>query len=124
MSNGQTSASFQLSGKCPASNDLFTIEVMTGSGTSHLLTKWEGMGSSGQVLNTEFWISDLTSLSDKVLKADKVGIAILLLLTVIDATGTVKFVILASICLRMVSTFDTKIFSQIVSKSRGMQVWR
>ena len=49
---------------------------MTGIRASDLLTKREGMGSSGQVFNPEFWISDLTSLSDKVLKADNVGIAI------------------------------------------------
>ena len=75
LSNGHTSASFQLSGKSPASNDLFIIMivVMTGIGASHLLTKLEGMGSSGQDFNAKFWISDLTFLTDKVLNADNDG---------------------------------------------------
>ena len=81
-----------------------------------MLTKREGMGSSGQVFNAEFWISDLTSLSGKVLKADNVGIAIALLLTVIDATGTDKSAISASICLRMVSNNNNNNFIQLIMK--------
>ena len=102
LSSGHTSASFQLSGKSPASNDLFMIVVMTGIRASHLLTKREGMGSSGQDFNAEFWISDLTFLADKVLNADNVGNTLAVLSTEIDASWTVKSVISASICLWIV----------------------
>ena len=83
---------------------------------SNLLTERDSMVSSWQVFKAELWIIELTSLSDKVLKADNVGITIALLLTVIDATGTVKSVIAASICLRMVSIFVTKYFPRLLAK--------
>ena len=70
--------------------------VMTGIRTSHLLTKREGMGSSGQDFNAKFWISDLTFLTDKVLNADNVGNTLAVLSTEIDASWTVKSVISAS----------------------------
>ena len=84
------------------------IIVMTGIRVSHLLTKREGMGSSGQDFNAEFWISDLTFLSDKVFNADNVGNTLAALSTEIDASWTVKSVISASICHWVVSTFVTK----------------
>ena len=74
MSNRHTSASFQDLGKCPASNDLLMIVVMTGRRASHLLTKREGIGSSGQDFNVELWISDLTLLADRILNADNDGV--------------------------------------------------
>lgn len=72
LSNGHTSASFHISGKIPASYDFLMIVVMTGRRALHLLTSREGMGSSGQDFNAEFWISDLTLFSNKVLNSDAV----------------------------------------------------
>lgn len=66
LSNGHTSASFHISGKIPASYDFLMIVVMTGRRALHLLTSQEGMGSSGQDFNAEFWISDLTLFSDSL----------------------------------------------------------
>lgn len=79
LSNGHTSASFQISGKIPASYDFLMIVVMTGRRASHLLTSREGMRSSGQDFNAEFWISDLTLLSDEVSNSDALGITLIVL---------------------------------------------
>ena len=85
------------------------------------------MGSSGQDFNAEFWISDLTFLTDKVLNADNVGNTLAVLSTEIDASWTVKSVISASICL-WIKCIDLchKILSNnyFVSKSWGVQVRR
>ena len=55
MSKGRTEASFQDSGKCLDCSDLFImlVVVITGSRASHLLTKQEGMGSSGHDFKAE-----------------------------------------------------------------------
>ena len=89
-----------------------------------MLTKQEGMGSSGQDFNAEFWISDLTFLTDKVLNADNVGNTLAVLSTEIDASWTFKSVIssfnLSLDCIDLCH----KILSNLVSKSWGMQVRR
>ena len=108
LSNGHTTASFQDLGKCPASNDFLMIVVMMGRRASHLLTKQEGIGSSGQDFNVKLWISDLTLLADRILNADNDGAGV-------DAEAG-KSVISASICLWIVSIFDTKYFPTSFAK--------
>ena len=109
LSNGHTSASFQDLGKCPASNDLLMIVVMMGRRASHLLTKREGIGSSGQDFNVELWISDLTLLADRILNADNDGVDRVKLSTGVDAEAG-KSVISASICLWIVSIMTQNTF--------------
>ena len=123
MSNRHTSASFQDLGKCPASNDLLMIVVMTGRRASHLLTKREGIGSSGQDFNVELWISDLTLLADRILNADNDGVDQVEPSAVVDVKAG-KSVISETICLWIVSIFDTKYFPTSFCKSRGVQIWR
>ena len=90
--------STQRSRKWPAFNDSILIMVTTGSRVSQLLTKREGIGSSGQDFNAELWISDLILFVDKVLNANNDGVDVVVLSTVMDAE-TVKSMISASICL-------------------------
>ena len=115
LSNGPTTTSFQDLGKCPASNDLLMIVVMMGRRASHLLTKREGIGSSGQDFNVELWISDLTLLADRILNADNDGVDRVKPLAEVDAEAG-KSVISASICLWIVSIFDTKYFPTSFAK--------
>ena len=115
LSNGHTTASFQDLRKCPASNDLLMIVVMMGRRASHLLTKREGIGSSGQDFNVELWISDLTLLADRILNADNDGVDRVKLSTGVDAEAG-KSVISASICLWIASIFDTKYFPTSFAK--------
>ena len=115
MSNRHTSASFQDLGKCPASNDLLMIVVMTGRRASHLLTKREGIGSSGQDFNVELWISDLTLLADRILNADNDGVDQVEPSAVVDVKAG-KSVISETICLWIVSIFDTKYFPTSFAK--------
>ena len=115
LSNGPTTTSFQDLGKCPASNDLLMIVVMMGRRASHLLTKREGIGSSGQDFNVELWISDLTLLADRILNADNDGVDRVKLSTGVDAEAG-KSVISASICLWIASIFDTKYFPTSFAK--------
>ena len=105
LSNGHTSASFQDLGKCPASNDLLMIVVMTGRRASHLLTKREGIGSSGQDLR----MSDSTLLADRILHADNDGVDRVKPSAVVDADAG-KSVISASICLWIVSIMAQNTF--------------
>ena len=109
LSNGHTTASFQDLGKRPASNDLLTIVVMMGRRASYLLTKREGIGSSGQDFNVELWIGDLILLADRILNADNDGVDRVKPSAGVDAE-TGKSVISASICLWIVTIFDTKYF--------------
>ena len=115
LSNGPTTTSFQDLGKCPASNDLLMIVVMMGRRASHLLTKRQGIGSSGQDFNVELWISDLTLLADRILNADNDGVDRVKLSTGVDAEAG-KSVISASICLWIASIFDTKYFPTSFAK--------
>ena len=115
LSNGHTTASFQDLGKRPASNDLLMIVVMMGRRASHLLTKREGIGSSGQDFNVELWISDLTLLADRILNADNDGVDRVKPSAGVDAE-TGKSVISASICLWIVTIFDTKYFPTSFAK--------
>ena len=115
LSNGPTTTSFQDLGKCPASNDLLMIVVMTGRRASHLLTKRGGIGSSGQDFNVELWISDLTLLADRILNADNDGVDRLKPSAVVNAEAG-KSIISASICLWIVSIFDTKYFPTSLAK--------
>ena len=115
LSNGPTTTSFQDLGKCPASNDLLMIVVMTGRRTSHLLTKREGIGSSGQDFNVELWISDLTLLADRILNADNDGVDQVEPSAVVDVKAG-KSVISETICLWIVSIFDTKYFPTSFAK--------
>ena len=115
LSYGHTRASFQDLGKCPASNDLSMIVVMTGRRASHLLTKREGIGSSGQDFNVEFWISDLPLLADRILNADNDGVDRLKPSAVVNAEAG-KSIISASICLWIVSIFDTIYFPTSLAK--------
>ena len=64
----KTKASFQISVKHPDFNELLTIFVRTGRRSSHLLTSVDGIGSRGQDLRAEFWISCLTSRTDSTEK--------------------------------------------------------
>ena len=107
LSNGHTTTSFQDLGKCPASNDLLMIVVMTGRRASHLLTKREGIGSSGQDFNVELWISDLTLLADRILNADNDGVDQVEPSAVVDVKAG-KSAISETICLWIVSIFDTE----------------
>ena len=115
LSNGPTTASFQDLGKCPASNDLLMIVVMMGRRASHLLTKRQGIGSSGQDFNVELWISDLTLLADRILNADNDGVDRVKPLGGVDVEAG-NSVILASICLWIASIFDTKYFPTSFAK--------
>ena len=115
LSNGPTTTSFQDLGKCPASNDLLMIVVMTGRRASHLLTKREGIGSSGQDFNVELWISDLTLLADRILNADNDGVDQVEPSVVVDVKAG-KSVISETICLWIVSIFDTKYFPTSFAK--------
>ena len=115
MSNRHTSASFQDLGKCPASNDLLMIVVMTGRRASHLLTKREGIGSSGQDFNVELWISDLTLLADRILNADNDGVDQVEPSAIVDVKAG-KSVISETICLWILSIFDTKYFPTSFAK--------
>ena len=115
LSNGPTTASFQDLGKCPASNDLLMIVVMMGRRASHLLTKREGIGSSGQDFNVELWISDLTLLADRILNADNDGVDRVKPLGGVDVEAG-NSVISASICLWIASIFDTKYFPTSFAK--------
>ena len=73
FNSGKTKASFQISGKRPDCDELLTIFVRTGRRSSHLLTSVDGMGSRGQDLRAEFWISCLTSRTDSIVKAGNDG---------------------------------------------------
>ena len=115
LSNGHTTASFQDLGKCPASDDLLMIVVMMGRRASHLLTKREGIGSSGQDFNVELWISDLTLLADRILNADNDGVDRVKPSAGVEAEAG-KNVISASIYLWIVSIFDTKYFPTSFAK--------
>ena len=115
LSNGPTTTSFQDLGKCPASNDLLMIVVMMGRRASYLLTKREGIGSSGQDFNVELWIGDLTLLADRILNADNDGVDRVKPSAGVDAE-TGKSVISASICLWIVTIFDTKYFPTSFAK--------
>ena len=115
LSNGPTTTSFQDLGKRPASNDLLMIVVMMGRRASHLLTEREGIGSSGQDFNVELWISDLTLLADRILNADNDGVDRVKPSAGVDAE-TGKSVISASICLWIVTIFDTKYFPNSFAK--------
>ena len=110
-----TTASFQDSGKCPASNDLLMIIVMMGRRASYLLTEREGIGSSGQDFNVELWISDLTQLADRILNADNDGVDRVKPLAGVDVEAG-NSVISASICLWIASIFDTKYFPTSFAK--------
>ena len=115
LSYGHTTASFQDLGKRPASNDLLMIVVMMGRRASYLLTKREGIGSSGQDFNVELWIGDLTLLADRILNADNDGVDRVKPSAGVDAE-TGKSVISASICLWIVTIFDTKYFPTSFAK--------
>ena len=115
LSNGNTTASFQDLGKRPASNDLLMIVVMMGRRASYLLSKREGIGSSGQDFNVELWIGDLTLLADRILNADNDGVDRVKPSAGVDAE-TGKSVISASICLWIVTIFDTKYFPTSFAK--------
>ena len=115
LSNGPTTTSFQDLGKCPASNDLLMIVVMMGRRASHLLTKREGIGSSGQDFNVELWISDLTLLADRILNADNDGVDRVKPSAGVDVEAG-NSVISASICLWIASIFDTKYFPTSFAK--------
>ena len=71
--SGKTKASFQISGKRTDCDELLTIFVRTGRRSSHLLTSVDGMGSRGQDLRAEFWISGLTSRTDSIVKVGNDG---------------------------------------------------
>ena len=73
FNSGNTKASFQISGKHPHCNELLTIFVRTGRRSSHLLTSVDGIGSRGQDLRAEFWISCLTSRTDSIVKVGNGG---------------------------------------------------
>ena len=73
FNSGKTKASFQISGKHPDCNELLTIFVRTGRRSSHLLTSVDGIGSRGQDLRAEFWISCLTSRTDSIVKVGNGG---------------------------------------------------
>ena len=73
FNSGKTKASFQISGKHPDCDELLTIFVRTGRRSSHLLTSVDGMGSRGQDLRAEFWISCLTSRTDSIVKVGNDG---------------------------------------------------
>ena len=115
LSNGPTTTSFQDLGKCPASNDLLMIVVMMGRRASHLLTKRQGIGSSGQDFNVELWISDLTLLADRILNADNDEVDRVKPLAGVDVEAG-NSVISASICLWIASIFDTKYFPTSFAK--------
>ena len=74
FNSGKTKASFQISGKHPDCNELLTIFVTTGRRSSHLLTSVDCLGSRGQDLRAEFWISCLTSRTDSIVKVGNGGI--------------------------------------------------
>ena len=99
---------------------LSMIVVMTGRRASHLLTKREGIGSSGQDFNVELWISDLTLLADRILNADNDGVDRLKPSAVVNAEAG-KSIISASICLWIVSIFDTVYFPTSLAK---VGAWR
>ena len=99
---------------------LSMIVVMTGRRASHLLTKREGIGSSGQDFNVELWISDLTLLADRILNADNNGVDRLKPSAVVNAEAG-KSIISASICLWIVSIFDTVYFPTSLAK---VGAWR
>ena len=86
-----------------------------GRRASHLLTKREGIGSSGEDFNVELWISDLTLLADRILNADNDGVDRVKPSARVD-TEAGKSVISASICLWIVSIFDTKYFPTSFAK--------
>ena len=115
LSNGHTTASFQDLGKFPACNDLLMIVVMMGRRASHQLTKRKGIGSSGQHLNVELCISDLTLLADRILNADNDGVDRVKPSARVDGEAG-KSVISASICLWIISIFDTKYFPTSFAK--------
>ena len=71
--SGKTKASFQISGKRTDCDELLTIFVRTGRRSSNLLTSVDGMGSRGQDLRAEFWISGLTSRTDSIVKVGNDG---------------------------------------------------
>ena len=91
------------------------IVVMTGRRASHLLTKRGGIGSSGQDFNVELWISDLTLLADRILNADNDGVDQVEPSAVVDVKAG-KSVISETICLWIVSIFDTKCFPTSFAK--------
>ena len=99
---------------------LSMIVVMTGRRASHLLTKREGIGSSGQDFNVELWIDDLTLLADRILNADNNGVDRLKPSAVVNAEAG-KSIISASICLWIVSIFDTVYFPTSLAK---VGAWR
>ena len=71
--SGKTKASFQISGKRTDCDELLTIFVRTERRSSHLLTSVDGMGSRGQDLRAEFWISCLTSRTNSIVKVGNDG---------------------------------------------------
>ena len=73
FNSGKSKASFQISGKHPDCNELLTIFVGTGKRSSHLLTSVDGIGSRGQDLREEFWISCLTCRTDSIVKVGNDG---------------------------------------------------
>ena len=75
FNSGKTKASFQILGKHPDCNELhlLMIIVRTGRRSSHLLTSADGIGSRGQDLRAEFWISCLTSRTDSIVKVENGG---------------------------------------------------
>ena len=73
FNSGKTKVSFQISGKHPDGNELLTIFAGTGKRSSHLLTSVDGIGSRGQDLREEFWISCLTCRTDSIVKVGNDG---------------------------------------------------
>ena len=73
FNSGKTKAFFQISGKHRDCNKLLTIFARTGRRSSHLLISVDGIGSRGQDLRAEFWISCLTSRTDSIVKVGNDG---------------------------------------------------